>query len=67
MSVDTKGLSTDAIRCDFALSQIQAELNLVTSLGDNGIRVIVDCKTTVLVSSGLTFTTNTCSGGSRLD
>jgi hypothetical protein len=67
LSVDTKSLATDTVRCNLALSQVHAELDLVAGLWYYSIRVVVDSKTAVLVSSGLAFTTNTCSGGSRLD
>jgi hypothetical protein len=67
LTIDTKSAAADTVRCDFTLGQIQAVFNLVAGLGHNGIRVIIDGKTAVLVSSRLTFTTNTCSGGSRLD
>jgi len=67
LSVNTKSLATDTVRCDFTLGQVHAELDLVARLGNNGIRVVIDGKTAVLISSRLAFTTNTGSGGSRLD
>ena len=63
LSVDTESLTADTIGSDGTLSQIETVLNLVASLGNNSIRIIVDGKTAVLVGSRLTFATN--AGGGR--
>lgn len=66
LSVDTESLTADTIGSDGTLSQIETVLNLVASLRNNSIRIIVDGKTAVLVGSRLTFATNTGGGRSRL-